>query len=79
MKKINGKLIIFLSFIGLATSGLAGAGVGIGAEFYVYIGPVVFFLFFIFAIFSNKERIKEYAFKLSSLLFLYKFNCFLSQ
>ena len=27
-------------------------------------------------IFSNKEKIKEYVSKFSSLLFMYKFNCF---
>jgi hypothetical protein len=73
MNKIKEKLII----IGLATIGLAGlTKVGIDKKFYVYIGTVILFFLFIFAIFSNKKKIKEYASKLSSFLFMYKFNCF---
>jgi len=32
--------------------------------------------YFIFAIFSNRKKIKEYVSKFSSLLFMYRFNCF---
>jgi uncharacterized oligopeptide transporter (OPT) family protein len=70
------KEILIMCFIGLAAIGLAGAIVGIDAKFYVYIGTIIIFFLFIFAIFSNKKKIKEYASKFSSLLFMYKFNCF---
>ena len=74
MNKIKEKLI--MCFIGLAAIGLVGAKVGIDAKFYVYIGTVILFFLFIFAIFSNKKKIKEYVSKFSSLLFMHKFNCF---
>lgn len=67
---------IGLAAIGLAAIGLAGSNVGINAKFFVYIGLGFIFFLFIFAIFSNKEKIKEYVFKFLSLLFKYKFNCF---
>jgi len=73
--KDNTKILI-ICFIGLAAIGLTGAKVGIDTKFYVYIGTIIIFFLFIFAIFSNKKKIKEYASKFSNLLFMYKFNCF---
>jgi NADH:ubiquinone oxidoreductase subunit 6 (subunit J) len=60
--KDNTKILI-ICFIGLAAIGLTGAKVGIDTKFYVYIGTIIIFFLFIFAIFSNKKKIKEYASK----------------
>jgi len=50
------KLIVCI--IGLVIIGLAA--IVVDRKFYIYIGSLILFFFFIFAIFSNREKIKKY-------------------
>jgi len=58
------KLIVCI--IGLAIIGLAA--IVVDPKFYIYIGSLILFFFFIFAIFSKREKIKKYISKNLTLI-----------